>query len=76
MTKEEKNRVVSALLVERSAYEARSAAALDDKDDAAFAAAQDRLAQVDAELKKLGAQAKKPSEQASRRPSAQPASKR
>lgn len=76
MTKEQDQSRIAALLHERRGYELRAVGAEEDGDEEALAAAKDRVKQVDAELKRLGHEAKKPSERASRRPSQRKASTR
>lgn len=68
MTKEEKQRTIASLLWEREGYQRNIVGATQDDDDEAVAKWEERVAQVDAELRRLGASAKKPAERASKRP--------
>lgn len=62
MTNEEEKTKIAALLEERAGYER--------------AGRKDRVADVDAELKKIGYQAEKPVERAAKRPAQKQASRR
>lgn len=76
MTKEQEKSTIAALVEERRGYEVRAVGAEEAGDDEALAAAKDRVAQVDAELKKLGAAATKASTRSEKRPGGRGSSKR
>lgn len=76
VTKEQEKSRLAALLHERHGYELRIIGAKDDGDEERLAVAEARLAAVDAELKKLGHEAEKPSTRAAKRPSGRSAETR
>ena len=76
MTKQEQAATISALLEERRGYQIRLLGAQEAGDDASAAAMVDRVAGVDAELKRLGASAEKPSSRAHKRPAQRQVAKR
>lgn len=75
-TSEEKKATIQALLEERRGYEQRVQAAEAADDSEAAEGAKTRVKGVDAELKRLGASAEKPSERATTRPAQRQASER
>lgn len=68
VTKEQEKATIAALLHERSGYENRARKAEEDGNDEAKADAEDRVSQVNAELKKLGHTAQTGQQRAARRP--------
>ena len=76
VTKEEQQATIAGLLEERKGYVVRVLDAEEHADAERAKAMNDRVAQVDAELKRLGASAEKPSKRASSRPAQRQASKR
>lgn len=76
VTNEQKKRTIAALLEEKRGYENRALKAEEDGDDEALEIANDRVKAVEAELRKLGASAKRGSETAEKRPSSKVLSSR
>lgn len=67
MTKEHKESTIASLLHERLGYERRALRAEREGNDEELAKANDRVAAVNAELKKLGVAAQKPARRAETR---------
>ena len=68
MTKQEQAVTISTLLEERRGYQIRLLGAQEAGDDASTSAMVERIAEVDAELKRLGSSAEKASKRAQKRP--------
>lgn len=76
MTNEQRDRTIAAYLEERRGYEVRLVGAKEADDEAAIEAWETRVAEVDAELRKIGAGARTSQQASEKRPASRAASKR